>query len=708
MRVRPTGPVVLALLLSAGGVLWAQTAPPASGQVTFRTSSDYVQVSVQARDRNDRPVTDLSASDLQLFEDGKLQEIATFSPVNVPVERRAVGPAATTIAAIGETAWTTNASTSEGRTFVLFVDAMHISAERTFQARRVLKQFVTDNMGDNDVAAVVVTGGLTPSKDFTGDKASLLAAIGKITGDRLPSRMLSKYQRKLMVPYDYVRDLYAGERAHRAEQTYSGLRRVVEMLSGLGGRRTAVLFVSEGLDVDMQDRIGKAGGPHQAQAVAGRAPNDEWSNDTMEAHYAGSVADELQLTVEASTRANVAIYTIDPRGLADGEELGIHVPGPPEGTSFLPTALFRAESVRMQQNLRDLAGRTGGRAIVSTNNFSAPLDAIMQDASQYYILTYRMTHRDDGRFHRISVKSSRPGVTLSARDGYYAPRAGDKAHAARSPLAALLESPIQLPGLTMSAASTVIPGGAKSTVRFAVEFSGSALGGATGAPPVIDLAYVVTDDEGRVLDRGEKTLTLAVSKEMRTSLADHGLRYVADLSAPPGKHHVRLAALNRATQTAGSLFWDVDVSTVPPSDVAVSPLVLTSRQADTMPTISDVPRASGPADGMMTAQRAFGAADVLSISTLVANGRDTGETLAASFVVSSSDGREVARKDVDLPPADRRSEVAAFSQRVTLNTLAPGRYRADFVVRSSDGRVRAQRALLFEVGRAGSESRRGQ
>jgi hypothetical protein len=160
---------------------------------------------------------------------------------------------------------------------------------------------------------------------------------------------------------------------------------------------------------------------------------------------------------------------------------------------------------------------------------------------------------------------------------------------------------------------------------------------------------------------------------------------------------VRFAAQNRGTQAIGSLFWDVEMPKVPPSDIAVSPLVVSSRRADTMPTISDVPREPAPNDGLMTARRAFLSDDILSISTLVANGRSSGETLSASFVVTADDGREVARKDVALPDADRRSELAAFSQRVGLDTLAPGRYRADFIVRSASGRVRAERAMLFEI-----------
>ena len=72
-----TAPLTLAtLLFTATGALTAQVAPSQPSQQTFRSSADYVQVSLQAHDRNGRQISDLSRADLQLFEDGKLQDIA--------------------------------------------------------------------------------------------------------------------------------------------------------------------------------------------------------------------------------------------------------------------------------------------------------------------------------------------------------------------------------------------------------------------------------------------------------------------------------------------------------------------------------------------------------------------------------------------------------------------------------------------------------
>jgi hypothetical protein len=68
-----------------------------------------------------------------------------------------------------------------------------------------------------------------------------------------------------------------------------------------------------------------------------------------------------------------------------------------------------------------LASETGGRAIVNINDYTAPLQQIIQDASAYYLLGYTSNlAKHDGRFHEISVRVKRPGLTVSARPGYWA------------------------------------------------------------------------------------------------------------------------------------------------------------------------------------------------------------------------------------------------------------------------------------------------
>ena len=48
------------------------------------------------------------------------------------------------------------------------------------------------------------------------------------------------------------------------------------------------------------------------------------------------------------------------------------------------------------------------------------------DANAYYMLTYRNTHREDGKFHPVDLRVKRPRVQLRARNGYWAASAQDR------------------------------------------------------------------------------------------------------------------------------------------------------------------------------------------------------------------------------------------------------------------------------------------
>jgi hypothetical protein len=108
--------------------------------------------------------------------------------------------------------------------------------------------------------------------------------------------------------------------------------------------------------------------------------------------------DVLQDVTRAANRANVTIYTLDPRTLGLEGRLGA------------------------RDTLLSLAGDTGGRAIYNTNDASRGLGQMLAENSAYYVIGYTPTRsEDDGKFHKISVKVRRAGTHVLARQGYWAP-----------------------------------------------------------------------------------------------------------------------------------------------------------------------------------------------------------------------------------------------------------------------------------------------
>ena len=69
--------------LLAPTLIAQQDQPP----LTFRVEANFVEVDALVSDAAGKPVTGLKASDFQLLEDGKPQEVRAFSFVNIPIAR---------------------------------------------------------------------------------------------------------------------------------------------------------------------------------------------------------------------------------------------------------------------------------------------------------------------------------------------------------------------------------------------------------------------------------------------------------------------------------------------------------------------------------------------------------------------------------------------------------------------------------------------
>lgn len=115
-------PLAAALLLGAAGAAAQTTAPPAS------------VVDFLVLDKDDRPVSGLTAADIELTENGEQRTFTDF---------RAVGPAA---------------ANSEPRRFVIAINRRGAEARRLRRARAALRQFASDRLSEDDEAMLVEIG----------------------------------------------------------------------------------------------------------------------------------------------------------------------------------------------------------------------------------------------------------------------------------------------------------------------------------------------------------------------------------------------------------------------------------------------------------------------------------------------------------------------------------------------------------------------
>ena len=108
----------------------------------------------------------------------------------------------------------------------------------------------------------------------------------------------------------------------------------------------------------------------------------------------------------SAVKNNVAIYTLDPRGLALSEfDMGENV--------------SQADDMRIKRESEDLlhviADATDGRAIVNRNDPVAALRQMVRDSSAYYLLSYTSSLAPrDGKFHEIQVRVKRRDLEVRA------------------------------------------------------------------------------------------------------------------------------------------------------------------------------------------------------------------------------------------------------------------------------------------------------
>jgi VWFA-related protein len=683
-------PISLALLLCLLMVLPLPGQQPASGgqqpPITFRVEVNYVELDAIVTDAQGKFVGNLTKDDFQVYEDGTAQAIEHFSSVDIPIERP--DPPLFATAPIEPDA-RSNRREFDGRIYVLVLDDLNTHFARSMRVRAAARQFLERHFGENDIAAIVVTGGSkTGVQEFTSSRWRLLRAVDAFMGQKTRSATLEKlddyYLTRGIPGAPAPRDLSEAERASKARRTLSSLKSVADYLSGLRGRRKAVLFFSEGIDYDISNQI--------------------------ENRYASDVHQETREAIAAATRANVSFYAIDPRGLGGLSDEAMEVQAFPEDNSITSTALHN-ELIVSQHSLRSIAGETGGFAAVNRNDFATAFARIVEDNSSYYVLGYYAKDpRRDGRFRAIEVRVSRPGLQVRARKGYVAPKgrpaAARPANADTSAeLHAALESPVPMSGVPVSVVASPLKGkGSRVSVALALEVGGERLrfrdtGGVFEGD--IEVAVLAVDDGGKVRDGGRDLLNLRLKPETHARVVRQGVRIMRRLDVPPGRYQLRIGVRDSGSGSVGSVLYDLDVPDFARAPLAMSGLLITSASASRVPTANPDEELQAVMPASPTARREFPRTDTLSVFTEVYDNQTrTPHRVSIRSRVLSDSGTVVFTSEEERSSAELKGAAGGYGHTATipLAQLAPGRYvlRVEARTLLADGPA-ATREIEFRV-----------
>jgi VWFA-related protein len=654
------------------------TTPQGQPPITFRVEIDYVEVDAVVTDEEGNIVKGLTREDFEVYEDGKLQKVDIFSQVDIPVERSPrlmVGN--TTVAPDVKS----NARGFEGRLYVLVLDDNHTAALRSALVKRAARQFIDKYLGENDLAAVIHSSGRADaSQEFTGDPRLLNIAVDKFIGQKLRSRTIerldeynrqrgldppssssdgsnnSSTQKKINDPLDF-------ERGYKARNSLGTLKNLAEFMSAIHGRRKAILFFSEGIDYPIYD--------------------------VFDSRDASTVLMDTRDAITAAARANVSFFTIDPRGLHNmGDEI-MEIGAPPEDPSLrLNNEGLQDERRLAVDSLKTLAEETGGFAAVESNDYSRAYDRIVRENSSYYVLGYYPpSDKRDGRFHRISVKVKRPGLKVTARKGYAAPKGKPEktelttSTGTSTALRELLNSPLQQPGLTLSVQAAAFTG-TKDNVAVTVEITGRNL---KFEPKdglflnTLELSMLPLESRGKAQQGLRSEVKLTLKPQTAQVMSATAIRLSKRMSLPAGKYQLRVAAREAGGGLTGSVFYDLDVPDFTKSKVALSGVVLTAATAQVTPTAEPDPVFKALLPGPPTTRREFYNIDTLSAYAEVYNNLATAtpHTVDITTRVLSESGQELfkaAEERSSKELQDAKGGGSGYSAQVPLKDMAPGRY----------------------------------
>ena len=345
--------------LSARSAIGDQSSPGGAPAATPR----LVTIDLVATDARGRAVEDLAAADFELKEEGTplaLESVRFVRARAVAAERSGNAPLAVAAPTVDRQIQTAAderqaASRDDSRLFAIFLDEYHVQAgANADRVREALLRFVDRDVSDGDLLVVMKPLESLLTIRMTRDRTAARAAIESFAGRRGDYEARNAYER------DYIAGTPARIDAARNQVALSTINALALHLGSLTDRRKTLIVASEG--------VGRAD----------RRRGQEY-------------LPTLDTIVRSANRANVAVYSFDPRDAA-------------------------ADAVP-DEALRRLADDTDGQ--VAASDADAMLRRASADSTAYYLLSFRAPHPDDGRFRELQVRVKRSGVRVHARRGYW-------------------------------------------------------------------------------------------------------------------------------------------------------------------------------------------------------------------------------------------------------------------------------------------------
>ena len=674
---------VLVTLLAGVSLLAQATPPPAQNppaqnpapqnpqQPVFRAGVDVITLDVSVLDKDRRPVRGLKPEDFTVVENGKTQRIVTVTEM-AGADRDPSPSAWMRHVPPDVSANDLTDMTGDGRFVAIVMDDWNVPFDdhQLILGAREVGRYLVDQLSPSDVAAIIFPQMAGKTQDFTTDRQKLIAAIDKF--DPPEVRYIEKRPAYGPgggdMPQRFAPILMRSE-CQRSQPTVPTLDTVVARLATVPNRRKTIILVSTGLPVSF---MGGRGCPAE-------------------------LSDIMKNVFRRAQRANVNIYSVDPGGVngyADYLQNPVRRGGRP-ADQVMPLAQANAAVKLRREFMEIMADHTGARAIVNTDDLGYEIDRMMTEASSYYLVGYETSNgQPDGKFRRLDVKVSKPGLTVRSRSGFYALDESGTKDREGTPGSNEL-------GLT----------GMASATRLALRAQVVAVSPSAANPKEVDIAVVIGVRTPGVRLEASDTLTLVrtlydsagkpgppTQEKVQIAVPAAGnedLRYEVfqRLRLAPGRWELRINATSARLDTSGTVYDEFEVP-----DFARRGLALTSPLIGQKVTEGRTDALAGLVPLIPTTARDFapGTAVTAFLRVLQGGTTEVGAVKMSVQVLNTADAKVFESSSTIEPAAFGETRSAPFELPLPLDKLERGQYLLSIAAERADG-AKTRSDVIFRV-----------
>lgn len=566
--------------------------PPQSSQnnpapSVLQTNTRLVTVDVIATNSHG-PVRDLKIDDFELTDNGR-QKIEKFAFIDKS------STAATNAANTAQPkvkGFYSNQTTIQHLDVpatIVLMDSLNTDIANLAQTRRHMLTMLKTLPASTPVAVLLLGDSLRVVQGFTSDPAVLRAAIDKTmspSSEQGPMPQDDPDAASLMAfdnnggqeddvsqqLEDFEKATYANQMDIRVDTTLDALKAIAHYLSGYQGRKN-LIWVSESFPIVLW-------------------PDPDFGSTTAMFQSSRAYGGQVQDVANALSDAQVAVYPVDARGL-DGSQVfsaAQNTPTRPNSASRTFAAQLRRENnarISAQQTMDALADESGGKTCKNTNDLSGCIESALNDGSSYYELAYNPQDvKWDGSFHKISLKTTRSGVKLTYRRGYFA--TDPQVAAVKQPPEKRLQQACEdfLPSTQIPVLAQAVPPQKPDELRYVVAVDPKSLSFVPAGDQfklsamMANCIYDHSETTFHFLPRDlSQTLTPAAYQTVQT----YGLRGYVDFP-DSGAARIRIAVLDVNTGLIGSLDvpvrkndYEVATPVAPPKNTPATPVSTSVR-----------------------------------------------------------------------------------------------------------------------------------